>query len=142
MIEADPDLPTKEDVQKRREIEEKKKAAKEKGKTAVAPVATSSSSAAATVVETKERGEKAKTTGSRDGTWTRKRGRSFFGYKLHAKDDLASGLIDEIEVTTASVHDNNVDLTKKGEVCVSDRGYTAGGRGLCINTIKATKGHR
>ena len=139
IIEADPGLPTEEDVKKRREIAEKKKAAKEKGKIA-APAASSSSAPSSSAVETKERGEKARTTRSRDGTWTKKRGRSFFGYKLHAKDDLASGLIDEIEVTTASVHDNNVDLTKKGEVCVRDRGYTAGGRGLCINMIKATGG--
>jgi IS5 family transposase len=90
--------------------------------------------------ETKERGEKARTTRSRDGTWTKKRGRSYFGYKLHTKDDLASGFIDEIEVTTASVHDNNVDLNKKGDVCVRDRGYT-GGKGLCVNMIRATRGN-
>jgi transposase, IS5 family len=48
--------------------------------------------------------------------------------------------INDFEVTAASVHDNNVDLTKKGEVCVRDRGYTAGGKGLCIDMIKATRG--
>lgn len=130
-IEADPGLPTEEDVQKRKEMEEKK--AKEKGNAPPAPTT-------AAVVETRRRGDKAKTTRSRDGTWTKKHGRSYFGYKLHAKDDLASGFIDAIEVTTASAHDNNVDLTKKGEVCVRDRGYTTGGKGLCISMIKAERG--
>ena len=45
-----------------------------------------------------------------------------------------------MDVSTASVHDDNVDLTKKGEVCVRDRGYT-GGRGFCVNMIRATRGH-
>jgi IS5 family transposase len=95
---------------------------------------------ASAAVKTKPRGEKARTTRSRDGTWTKKRGRSFFGYKLHTKDDLSSVFIEDFEVTTASVHDNNIDLTKKGEVCVRDRAYT-GGRGSCVNMIRATRGH-
>ena len=33
-----------------------------------------------------------------------------------------------------------VDLSKKGEICVRDRGYPQGGRGLCISMIKATRG--
>jgi transposase, IS5 family len=150
-------------VQRRKEIEEKKKEEKEERKkeeegereaggakpdshppnqvTAAAPDATATTApASATAVQkTRPRGDKAQTTRSRDGTWTKKRGRSYFGYKLHTKDDLASGFIDEMDVTTASVHDNNVDLTKKGEVCVRDRAYT-GGKGLCVNMIRATKG--
>jgi len=93
-----------------------------------------------TTVLTKPRGEEAKTKRSRDGTWTKKRGRSYFGFKLHTKDELSTELIADFEVTTASVHDNNVDLTKEGESCVRDRGYT-GGRGLCVNIIRATRGH-
>lgn len=58
---------------------------------------------------------------------------------MHAYDDLKSGFIDDFDVTTASVHDNNIDLSCKGKVCVRDRGY-AGGRGLCLNMIKATRG--
>ena len=46
-----------------------------------------------------------------------------------------------MDVTAASVHDNNVDLTKKGEVCVRDRGYSAGGKGFCISMIRAARGH-
>ena len=67
-------------------------------------------------------------------------GRSYFGFKLHTKDELSTGFIADFEVTTASVHDNNVDLTKEEEPCVRDRGYT-GGRGLCVNMIRATRGH-
>jgi IS5 family transposase len=139
IIEADDGLPTEEDVQKRKEIEEEKKKKKEEG-----GVKSSSSSATTTIAElvkTKPRGEEAKTTRSRDGTWTKKHGRSFFGYKLHTKDDLASGFIDEIEVTTASANDGTIDLSKKGEVCVRDRGYPQGGKGQCISMIKATRGH-
>jgi IS5 family transposase len=158
-------------VQKRKEIEEKKKRAQREARaratgpdssnskarggdtnavgattTAAAAAAPSSSSAApttaTTAVKTKPRGgDKARTTRSRDGTWTKKRGRSFFGFKLHTKDDLSGVFIDEYEVTTASVHDNNVDLTKKGEVCVRDRGYAgSGGKGLCVDMIKANRG--
>ncbi len=164
IIEADPGLPTEEDVQKRKEIEEKKRAQREARATtatgpdsnskarggdtaaaAAAAAAAAPSSAApttaTTAVKTKPRGDKAQTTRSRDGTWTKKHDRSFFGFKLHTKDDLSGVFIDEYEVTTASVHDNNVDLTKKGEVCVRDRGYAgSGGKGLCIDMIKANRG--
>jgi IS5 family transposase len=166
IIEADPGLPTQEDVKKRKEIAEKKRKKKESSSSGAmtvppppppptpssslppatdannndATTTTTTVAAAAAEVKTKERGEKASATRSRDGSWTKKRDRSFFGYKLHTKDDLGSAFIDDFDVTTASVHDNNVDLTKKGEVCVRDRGYTAGGKGLCINMIKATRG--
>ncbi len=74
---------------------------------------------------------------SRDRTWIKKNGGSFFGFKLHTKDDLSDVFIDEYEVTTASVHDNNVDLTKKGEV---HRGYAgSGGKRLCVDMIKAKR---
>jgi IS5 family transposase len=166
IIEADSGLPTEEDVKKRKEIEEKKRKKKNESSSsssseggggggggtviaaaaaAAAPSSSSSSPTTTTVtaaeVKTKERGEQANATRSRDGTWTKKRGRSYFGYKLHTKDDLSSVFINDFEVTTASVHDNNVDLTRKGEVCVRDRGYAgSAGRGLCINMIKATRG--
>lgn len=136
IIEADSGAPTEEDLQRRKEIEEKKKGEEDGVRSSATTTAT------AAVVKTKPRGEgEAKTTRSRDGTWTKKKhGRSFFGYKLHTKDELGSGFIVDIEVTTASVHDNNVDLTRKGEVCVRDRAYTDG-KGLCINMVRATRGN-
>jgi IS5 family transposase len=65
----------------------------------------------------------AKTRHSRDGTWTKKGKKSYFGYKLHQKTDIDYGLIREIETTTAKVHDSRVDLSIKGEVVIRDRGY-------------------
>lgn len=81
----------------------------------------------------------AKTKRSKDGTWIKKRKRSYFGFNLHTKDELNTELISDFAVTTASVNDNNVDLTNLGETCVRDRGYT-GGNGLCVNMIRATRG--
>ena len=65
----------------------------------------------------------AKTRRSRDGTWTMKGKKSYFGYKLHQKSDIDYCLIREIEVTTAKVNDSKVDLSKEGEVIIRDRGY-------------------
>jgi IS5 family transposase len=65
----------------------------------------------------------AKTRHSRDGTWTKKGTKSYFGYKLHQKCDIDYCLIREIETTTAKVHDSQVDLSIEGEVVVRDRGY-------------------
>lgn len=69
------------------------------------------------------RGEEAKTRRSKDGTWTKKGSKSYFGYKLHSKIDTERGLIRELETTTAAVHDSQVDLSKEGEVVYRDRGY-------------------
>jgi len=65
----------------------------------------------------------AKTRHSRDGTWTKKGKKSYFGYKLHQKSDIDYGLIREIETTTAKVHDSRVDLSIEDEVVIRDRGY-------------------
>jgi len=71
----------------------------------------------------KPRGEEARTRRSRDGSWTKKGSRSFFGYKLHAKEDTDLGLIRDLDVSTASVHDSRVDLSQPGEVVYRDKGY-------------------
>lgn len=71
----------------------------------------------------KPRGDEAKTRRSKDGTWTKKGKKSYFGYKHHTKSDIDYGLIREIETTTASVHDSEVDLSEEGEVVYKDRGY-------------------
>jgi transposase, IS5 family len=65
----------------------------------------------------------AKTRHSRDGTWTKKGKKSYFGYKLHQKSDIDYCLIRAIETTTAKVHDSQIDLSKDGEVVIRDRGY-------------------
>lgn len=71
----------------------------------------------------KLRGEDAKTRRSRDGTWAKKGNESHFGYKLHQKTDIDYCLIREIETTTASLHDSQIDLSVEGEVVIRDRGY-------------------
>jgi IS5 family transposase len=71
----------------------------------------------------KPRGDDAKTRRSKDGSWTKKGNKSYFGYKLHSKVDTDLGLIRELETTTAAVHDSQIDLSKDGEVVYRDKGY-------------------
>ena len=56
--------------------------------------------------------------------------------------DPEFGLIRRIEVTTASVHDSQVDLAKKGEVRYADRGFFGSKtNGYDAAMKKATRGH-
>jgi IS5 family transposase len=71
----------------------------------------------------KSRGEDARTRRSRDGTWAKKGNETHFGYKLHQTTDIDFCLIREIETTTASVHDSQVDLSVEGVPVLRDRGY-------------------
>jgi transposase, IS5 family len=71
----------------------------------------------------KPRGKDAKSRRSRDGTIAKKGNEFHFGYKLHQKTDIDYCLIREIETTTASLHDSQVDLSEVGEVVLRDRGY-------------------
>ena len=90
----------------------------------------------------KPRGEEAKTRRSRDGTWTKKGVKSFFGYKLHAKPDTDYLLIRDLETTTASLHDSQIDLSRKGEVAYKDKGYHGvRSRGFDATMKRASRGH-
>lgn len=90
----------------------------------------------------KPRGDDAKTRRSRDGTWTKKGNKSYFGYKHHTKTDIDYGLIREIETTTASIHDSQIDLSKPGEVSYRDKGYQgAKCIGYSATTKRAARGH-
>src|SRR5512136_16076 len=71
----------------------------------------------------KPRGKDAKTRRSRDGTIAKKGNEFHFGYKLHQKTDIDYCLIREIETTTASLHDSQVDLSTKDEIVLRDKGY-------------------
>jgi IS5 family transposase len=71
----------------------------------------------------KPRGDSAKTRRSRDGTWAKKGDETHFGYKVHQKTDIDYCLIREIETTTASLHDSQIDLSIKDEIVLRDRGY-------------------
>lgn len=60
----------------------------------------------------------------RDGTFAVKHGQVHYGYKNHTKLDCDFGLIRSVEVTTASLHDSQIDLLKKGDVAAyRDKGY-------------------
>ena len=90
----------------------------------------------------KPRGEEAKTRRSRDGAWSKKGGKSYFGNKLHMKMDLDHGLIRELEVTAANVHDSRVDLSRRGEVVYRDKGYQGVvPRGWDATMKRASRGH-
>lgn len=66
---------------------------------------------------------KAKTRRNKEGEWTKKNGKSHFGYKLHTLADIEYGLIRRLETTIAEIHDSQIDLIKPGEVVYRDRGY-------------------
>lgn len=63
------------------------------------------------------------TTRNEDGTWAKKGKKSYFGYKDHIKVDAENGIVTEVAATTASTHDNVIDLTKPDEICYRDKGY-------------------
>ena len=71
----------------------------------------------------KPRGGEAKTRRSRDGTWTKKGSKSYYGFKLHSKTDVDYALIRDLETAPANVHDSRVDLSEEGEVVYRDKGY-------------------
>ena len=90
----------------------------------------------------KPRGEETKTRRSRDGAWSKKGGKSYFGYKLHMKMDLDHGLIRELEATAANVHDSQIDLSRPGEVVYKDKGYFGvESRGWDATMKRASRGH-
>ena len=60
----------------------------------------------------------------KDGTFSVKMGQVHYGYKTHIKCDMEFLLIRKYEVTTASLHDGQVDLSEENEVAYRDRGYT------------------
>jgi len=66
----------------------------------------------------------AKTSRSRDGTWTKKNNKSYFGFKLHTKVQQGSKLITGMAVTTASTHDSALDLANQDEIVYRDKAYT------------------
>ena len=71
--------------------------------------------------ETRELG---KTRRSKDGTFTKKDSKTFFGYKGHIlTDDNSVPFIKSYAVTTASVHDSKIDLSKEGIPVYRDKGY-------------------
>lgn len=71
----------------------------------------------------------------RDATFTAKNNQVIFGYKTHTKIDAGYMLIRGYEVTTASTHDNQIDLVRHGDgAAYRDKGYF--GRKLSARTVK------
>lgn len=62
-----------------------------------------------------------------DARWTKKHGKSYYGYKNHSKVDLTSKLVVGFEATAASVHDSQPapDLIEPGDgVLFGDSAYS------------------
>ena len=70
------------------------------------------------------RGQSAKSSRNKDGSWTKKGKKSYFGYKAHAKMQRGSKIITELAITTAKVPDCAIDLAKSDEIVYRDKGYT------------------
>ena len=78
----------------------------------------------------------------KDGTRTKKWGKSHFGYKLYVILDKNNDLIRRICTTTASVHDSQIDLSEEGEVVYWDRGYQgAKFKGFSATIKRGAKDH-
>ena len=75
-----------------------------------------------------------KTGRSKDGTWAKKNSVSHFGNKLHTVQGTDIPLIREFVLTTASLHDSQVDLSIPGIPCYKDKGYA----GAYCKDINAT----
>jgi len=68
--------------------------------------------------------EKQKQHIDKDGTFSIKHGQVHYGYKDHVKLDVDHHLIRSYEVTTASLHDSQENLIKKGDIAAyRDKGY-------------------
>ena len=71
-----------------------------------------------------EYSEKQKQHIDKDGTFSVKHGQVHYGYKSHIKLDVDNHLIRELEVTTASLHDGEIDLVENGDKSAyRDKGY-------------------
>lgn len=69
------------------------------------------------------RGEFAKTRRSRDGEFVKKNNKTYFGLKIHTKQDKETQLVLDFQLTPANVHDSKVELCKSYEIDFKDKGY-------------------
>jgi IS5 family transposase len=69
------------------------------------------------------RGDEAKTRRSCDGTFMKKINKSYFGYKVHTKKSIENQLVFDFEVTTASLHDKNINLCRENQIDYKDKAY-------------------
>ena len=66
-----------------------------------------------------------KTRTSKDGSFTKKNSKTFFGYKGNTivDDNIPVPMIRSYAVSTAKDHDTTIDLSKRGIIVYRDRGY-------------------
>ena len=76
-------------------------------------------------VKHEEPGSEGKTRRSRDGSFTKKNSKTFFGFKGHTivHDNNPVPVIRSYAVTTAKDHDTRIDLSKRGIIVYMDKGY-------------------
>jgi IS5 family transposase len=80
---------------------------------------------------------------SKDGGWTEKNSRSYFGYKLHTVQGVENDMIANYSVTTASLHDSQRDLSIPGIVNYKDKAYFGvESRGIDAAMDRAVRGHK
>ena len=85
----------------------------------------------------------AETRRSKDGTWAKKGNRSHFGSKLHTVQGTDIPLIREFLLTTASVHDSQVDLGIPGVTVYRDKGYSGSPtKGIDATMDKASRNRK
>ena len=61
----------------------------------------------------------------KDGTFAIKNNQIHFGYKDHTKTDVDYNFVRDFETTPASIHDNNIDLSKPDDIAMyRDKGYS------------------
>lgn len=81
--------------------------------------------------------EKQKSHMDKNGSFSVKHGQVHYGYKLHTKIDVDHQLMRDFEVTTASLHDVNINLVDKNDlIAYRDKGYF--GRVMHKNIIDMT----
>lgn len=80
---------------------------------------------------------------SKDGSWTEKNSKSYFGFKLHTVQGVENDMIANYAVTTASIHDSQRDLSIPGVVNNKDKGYfSVEGKGIDATMGRAVRGHK
>ena len=85
-----------------------------------------------------------KTGRSRDGSFTRKNDRTYFGYKGHTiVDDNRIPILRSCAVTTAKDHDTAIDLSKKGITVYRNKGCFGHDPGGTDGTMdRAVRNHK
>ena len=89
--------------------------------------------------------EEGKTRRSKDGSFTKKNNKTFFGYKGHTivDDNNPVPFIRSYAVTTAKDHDTKIDLSRTGIIVYRDKGYFGSDpRGIDGTMDRAVRDHK